>query len=363
MYIPSGRSLGALSDGAPMTHSCNGGPAGCILGYMQDHLSYTQPSKELASALAQTISSAEVHCPGCGGVCPMPAFGGDHEDLACVCPGCRPGLLDAPPLPDGYSIERELGRGGMGAVYLATFQGERRAVKLLLPTVATSSERRNLFLKEASIQQQLRHDGVVSIYGLHQSMPGVFCIVMEYIHGQNASELISKGPLDWASAQKIILQALDGLSYIHQRGFLHRDVKDPNLLLSEDLSQTKISDFGLAIPFALLGKNCGEEHQYSPSGTLPYMAPELFQKHQPSPLIDIYAMGATLYRLLSGEYPHDFSVPKSKIALVAVDPIIPLNKRASGLPDFVVEATHRALSREPADRFQSAQEMKQALLG
>jgi serine/threonine protein kinase len=330
---------------------------------MQTNLSYTQPSKELASALAETISSVEVKCPGCGDVRAVPAFNSGHGGHACVCQMCRPVLLDAPPLPEGYSLERELGRGGMGAVYLATFQGEPRAIKLLLPTVATSDERRSLFLQEASIQQQLRHDGIVALYGLHQSMPGVFCIVMEYVPGHNAAELISKGPLDWSSTQRIILQALDGLDYIHQRGFLHRDVKDPNILLSEDFSRIKISDFGLAIPFALLGKNLGEEYQYSPSGTLPYMAPELFQRHQPSPLIDIYAMGATMYRLLSGEYPHDFSVSKSKIALVATEPIVPLDKRVSGLPDFIVEVTHRALSRDPADRFQSAQEMRQALLG
>jgi serine/threonine protein kinase len=328
---------------------------------MRTNLSFTQPSNELSSALAETIASVEVQCPMCANRGPMRAFGAGHSDLACVCPGCRPGLMDAPLLPEGHTLLRELGRGGMGAVYLTKFQDEERAVKVLLPTVATSRERRELFLQEASIQKQLRHSSIVSLYELYQIAPGVFCIVMEYVPGINAAELLSRGPIAPANASRVMIQALDGLSYIHQSGFLHRDLKDPNILLSEDLSQSKISDFGLAVPYALLGKNLDAEHAHNPSGTLPYMAPEAFQKHQPSPLIDIYAMGATLYRLLSGEYPHDFSVGKSKLAVAALDPIVPLQTRRPELPPYLVEVVHRALARDPNERFQSAQEMRDAL--
>src|SRR5687767_8113185 len=89
----------------------NGFSRGCISRGMRTNLSFTQPSNELSSALAETISSVEVQCPMCANRGPMRAFGARHSDLACVCPGCRPGLMDAPLLPEGHTLLRELGRG------------------------------------------------------------------------------------------------------------------------------------------------------------------------------------------------------------------------------------------------------------
>ena len=334
----------------------------------------TQHHNLLSHALAETLASAEVKCPTCGANYHGPALGASGSELLCLCAQCRPNLMSRPEqlLPAGYTLIKELGRGGMGAVYLTTFQGEERAVKVLLPAVATSAERRALFLQEAAIHAQLRHPKIVSMYELHQVIPSVFCMVLEYVSGVNAASLLQSGPLSVSEAVNLSEQALEGLAYIHGQGFLHRDIKDPNLLVvSAPLLQVspppknnlKISDFGLAVPCALLGKNLSQEEVITnTSGTLPYMAPETFTKHQPTPQIDLYAMGATLYRLLTNEYPHDFPAGKSKIPIVALQAPVPIDQRRPELPAGLVEVVTRALAKDPSARFQSAEEMRGALL-
>jgi eukaryotic-like serine/threonine-protein kinase len=331
----------------------------------------TQNHNALSSALAETLASVEVKCPICNNLHCGEALDPDgHEQLG-LCGYCRENYLKGPSLPEGYSLTRELGRGGMGAVYLANIQGEERAIKVLLPTLATSAERRALFLKEASIHQQLTHPKIVTLYELCQLVPGVFCMVMEYVPGVNAASLLQQGPLAIAAAINIVEQALEGLAYIHEQGFLHRDIKDPNFLVVASTQQgppptngLKIADFGLAVPYALLGKNLsrGEDATANTSGTLPYMAPEAFTKHQPSPQMDLYAMGATLYRLLTNEYPHDLPAGKAKVPIIALRAPVPITERRADLPRGLVSCVHRALARDPAERFQSASEMRRALL-
>jgi serine/threonine protein kinase len=324
----------------------------------------------VSNALAETIASVEANCPFCGVCHGCQALDPNgHEQLA-VCIGCRASYFTGPALPKGHELVRELGRGGMGAVYLTKIEGQEKAVKVLLPKLATSAERRALFLQEASIHRQLRHPKIVALEELCEIVPGVFCMVMEYVPGVNASSLLEKGPLSVQDAVELVSQALEGLDYVHQQGFLHRDIKDPNLLViapelqrnSPPKNSLKISDFGLAVPYALLGKNRDQEDvTTNTSGTLPYMAPETFAIHQPSPQIDLYAMGATLYRFLTNEFPHDFPAGKSKIPIVATQPPVPIVKRRQDLPESLVSIVNRSLAKDPKERFQSAEEMRQAL--
>src|SRR5947207_1403920 len=159
---------------------------------------------------ATTLEFVEVDvaCANCGDRvgCEVPAS--SPSNLVAFCDGCRVELLDAPSLPSGYDLVKELGRGGMGAVYLAQHRALRvaRAVKVILPQGAVSESARTLFLQEARIHASLVHPRIVQVYDLSEVRPGVFAIVMEYVPGPNAGQLLAArdpGGLDARTAVAI----------------------------------------------------------------------------------------------------------------------------------------------------------------
>src|SRR5262249_31919927 len=149
---------------------------------------------------------------------------------------------------------------------------------------------------------------IVQVHDLAEPTPGSFCIVMEYVAGESAEQALARGPLPMVVAVNIACQALDGLSYAHQRGVVHRDVKEANLLLGADpwgRTVVKVADFGLAKNYHESGAS-GFTGDGTVAGTLPYMAREqLLDFRYVKPTADIYSMGVTLYRLLTGRYPRD----------------------------------------------------------
>lgn len=310
---------------------------------------------------------AEVPCRQCGLVvhCEMPHHKGHDEDVVFFCPGCRVTMLDMPTLPEGYRFLRELGRGGMGAVYLAAFEGGERAIKTILPKGALSAELRRLFLQEASIQSRLRHPAIVEVFDFLEVSPGIFCMVMEYVPGKNAGELLDQGPLTPAAAIGIVEKALAGLEYVHSQGVLHCDFKDPNILVGPSSGESlsvKLSDFGLARPYAAHGAS-SITREGTISGTLAYMPPEqITDPFQVQPTADIYSVGATLYRLLSGAFPHEVPSGRSPVLAVLKDPIVPIRQRLPEVQEALEALIEKALSFEPSARFASAGEMRRALL-
>lgn len=327
-------------------------------------------SEEERLAFANTeYFIVEVSCGCCGGVLQCKVAQPEMKNPTFYCLNCREGICQSPYLPSSYEMIRELGRGGMGAVYLVRHKesGEERAVKMILPRGVLSEEMRALFLKEASIQARLDHPRVVKVHSLEEMRPGIFGIVMEYVPGSNASALLpSEAPprgLSPALAVNLVSQALSGLAYVHAQGVVHCDIKDPNLLVAsagEEIS-TKLSDFGLARSYQSSGA-AGPARVSTVSGTLPYIPPEQLRgEGQASPAQDLYAMGATLYRLLSGCYPHDFPEGRARLLVVMEDPIVPLSHRVPSLPKRLCQVVERALSREPEARFSSAEEMQAAL--
>jgi serine/threonine protein kinase len=161
----------------------------------------------------------------------------------------------------------------------------------------------------------------------------------------------------------IISQILDGLGYMHQKDIVHRDVKDSNILVSpNEPMRVKLLDFGLAKPYETSGAS-GFTQARQGGGTIPYMAPEqIINFRDVRPPADIYSAGATLYRLLSGEYPHDFPEESERLLVALEHPIVPLSKRAPWLPIELCQIVEKALSTHAKDRFANAQEMRAALL-
>lgn len=293
-----------------------------------------------------------------------------QEHVSYYCPVCQQELLDRPVLPKGYTLIREVGRGGMGAVYLTRHELLRcvRAIKLILPKTAISQRMRQMFVREAAEQARLRHPRVVQVHDMQELLPGCFCMAMEYIAGEDAATLLrrSRGRgIAPALAQAITAQALEGLGYAHRHGVVHRDIKESNLLLERRPGgevSVKLSDFGLAKCYETAGAS-KITHTGETGGTPGYVAPEqIVNFREVRPPSDLYSMGAVLYRLLCGRLPHEGQSGASQLLVLLEQPIVPLLERDPAIPPGLAAVAERALQKDPGERFASADEMRQAVL-
>jgi eukaryotic-like serine/threonine-protein kinase len=291
------------------------------------------------------------------------------DDVVYLCARCQHTLEVAPVLPAGYEFVRLLGRGAMGSVYLAqTTNGQRHAIKQVLPRTAMSREMRAMFAREASVQASLDHVNIVRVHGMVEPVPGSFNIIMEYVDGSSADSLLKSGRLPEPDLViSIGCQVLDALAYAHSRNIVHRDIKEGNLLLSSDSSVVKVADFGLAKNFHESGAS-GITRDGAMGGTLPYMSKEqLLDFKYVKPSADIYAVGATLYRLLTGHFPRDYREGENWVRISLEQPIVPLAKRARAagrdLDPALCAVIDRALEVDVAHRFATALAMRTALAG
>jgi hypothetical protein len=292
-----------------------------------------------------------------------------EEDVVFVCDNCQNNYAVAPILPEGYQLVRVLGRGAMGCVYLAreVATNALRAIKQILPKAAMSAQMRAMFAREATVQAVLDHPHIVRVFGLVEPMPGSFSIIMEYVDGASADTLLKDGRTVLPElVVAIASQALDGLAHAHGKQIVHRDIKEGNLMLvrtPDGSLLVKVADFGLAKNFHESGAS-GITREGALGGTLPYMSNEqLIDFKYVKPPADIYALGATMYRLLTGEYPRDYPDGENWIRISLEKPIIPLRHRAlgRGLPAPLCTVIEKALEPDVKRRYQTAAEMRRAL--
>src|SRR6187397_88812 len=204
----------------------------------------------------------------------------------------------------GYRIERRLGRGGMGILYLAVEPGlERRvALKLIAPEAASDEVFARRFAEESRIAASIEHPNVVPIYAAGEE-DGVPWIAMRYVPGSDLGRRITReGRLEPEQAVALIAQVGNGLDAIHAAGLVHRDVKPANVLLSGDegAEHAYITDFGVARNVAT---NSGLTQTGRFVGTLDYVAPEQISGGAVDARVDVYALGCLLFKLLTGEVP------------------------------------------------------------
>ena len=255
----------------------------------------------------------------------------------------------------GYKVEKMLGRGGMGAVYLATETrlGRRVAIKLLPPELGRKPDFRQRFEREAWILAKLEHAHIVRLYGLGESDQGHLYLIMEYIEGTNLADLVQEARasvdrkrnqpvVPWPRIVHIMDQLCQALSYAHSQSLVHRDLKPANVLLTSD-GAVKLADFGLArssLPGATPRESVVLMTQTGQlMGTYDYMAPDY--------RVDLYGAGVLLYQLLTGSLPRGaFSHPS---AVAGVSPTI----------DKVVR---RALANDPEERTPSAEALRKEIL-
>jgi serine/threonine-protein kinase len=292
------------------------------------------------------------------------------EKLTFLCEECRIELKRSPQSVPGYDTVKLLGRGGMGCVMLGREHKSGRAVaiKTLLPEFAVSEKAMQRFMREIDVAAALRHKNIVEFIdrGTHN---GVVYLVTEFVEGADASRLAESrgGFLPYADAMSIIAQALDALAYAHNQGYIHRDFKDQNILVSGHSPNliAKLTDFGLAKSFTHSGMS-GVTMAGEMAGTLAYMPPEQLRNFRDvKPQSDIYAVGMTAYSLLTGKLALDLTRKTSvndTIRAIFEQPCIPLRERAPHVPQAVGDIIDRALAKDPTQRWQSAGAMRKALM-
>ena len=235
-------------------------------------------------------------------------------------------LLRRDLIPGHYAVERELGRGGMGMVYLVRSrpEGRRRALKVILPKLARDKQAGDLFLREMSISEALEHPNVVRSY--HSGYAeGLFYLMMEYCDGGSLDNLlVAKGVLSPGDALAIIRDVLVGLEYAHSVavpnltakagggdrsvGLVHRDLKPQNIFLAIDGGSrfAKVGDFGLSKAFDVAGLS-GMTKTGTAAGTPGFMPRQQVLNYKyVRPEVDVWAAAATLYTTLTAHTPRDF---------------------------------------------------------
>ncbi|MFC4126581.1 protein kinase domain-containing protein [Nocardia rhizosphaerae] len=260
----------------------------------------------------------------------------------------------------GYTIDRQLGRGGMGSVYLARHPRLPRwtALKLLNQELYADAEIRARFEREADLVAQLDHPNIVTVFdrGVEDDQ---LWISMQYIDGVDASTLDHR-TLPPDRAVQIIGETAAALDYAHRAGVLHRDVKPANILLARSNSQERVylTDFGIA----RLRDDSGHLTETgSFTATLAYAAPEQLTGAALDHRADQYSLACTLFVLLTGTAPYEAPSPAAVITGHLQAPPPPISPRRGGLPPVLDAVMARALAKRPADRFTSCEEFVDAV--
>jgi len=322
-----------------------------------------------AKMAASEPSVVSVQCLNCGLPASVEAMSADTK-MSYLCDDCRERLKDNPqPIP-GYQMIRILGKGGMGSVMLGRSEtdGRAAAIKTLLPEVAVSEQSVKRFLREIEVASSLQHPNIVG-YIEHGTHNGIIYLVTEYIAGMDASRLSKYrgGKLDYTEVVSIIEQTLAALDFAHNRGFVHRDIKEQNILIHGEYprSTAKLTDFGLSKSFKETGMS-GVTMVGDVAGTIAYMPPEQVRDFKEvRPPSDIYAVGMTAYSLMTGAHALDIA-PKAGIAetvkAIFEKQIIPINARIPTVPREVAFVIETALAKSVENRWRTAAAMREALL-
>lgn len=302
---------------------------------------------------------------------------GDTTVRITVCADERP-----EPVP-GLRTLRELGRGGQGVVHLARHSASGRlvAVKTLTAQGHVNPTARDAFLRELDCTKALRHPNIVRF---HESAADPLCFVCEYCAGGSVADHVLRrgGRLAADEAVPLVLQALDGLAYAHQaevlvrladgrtaagHGLVHRDIKPQNLLLAGSARNPvlKIADFGLAKAFDQAGLS-GHTHTGGLGGSVAFMPRrQLIDYKYARPDVDVWAVTACLYWMLTGETPRDLPPDADPVAIVLREPPIPVRERLRSIPRRLAEAIDETLDETanatPASASALSRTLRQAL--
>ncbi len=257
-----------------------------------------------------------------------------------------------------FAIERELGRGGMGIVYLAReVQLDRLvAIKLLPPERALDDDQRERFLREARLAARLSHPHIIPIFAVDTVDQFVF-YVMAYVEGENLGERVrQRGPIAAAEGTRILREVSWALGHAHANGLVHRDVKPENVLLESSSGRALVTDFGIAA--------AGESADLdSVAGTPEYMSPEQAMGGVVDARSDLYGLGATAYFIFTGRPPYTGSGAVEVLAQQVTAPVPVLGGTGVAVPRRLAGTIERCLAKSPDERPASAAVLADLLVG
>jgi serine/threonine protein kinase len=256
-----------------------------------------------------------------------------------------------------YQILNELGSGGMGRVYRVrnVISDRVEAMKILLPDLAGRQELATRFLREIKLMASLNHPNIAA---LRTAFTGdnQLVMIMEYVEGTTLADRLEHGPIPASEAVNYIGQALGALSYAHRQHVIHRDIKPANIMVTHD-GVVKLMDFGIA--------RAGDDRSLTMTGTtlgsLGYMSPEQVKGEGTDARSDLYSVGVSLYEMVTGQRPFradsDYSLMTAHVREIPKPPV----ELQPGLPAALNEIILMAISKDPAQRFQSAEAFGNAL--
>jgi predicted Ser/Thr protein kinase len=257
-----------------------------------------------------------------------------------------------------YEIERELGRGGMAIVYLATeiALGRRVAIKVLPPSLTFGRDTVDRFKREAKLAAALAHVHIIPIYRV--SSGRLFWYAMKYIEGRTLADiLLERNHLSLDQSIRILEQTAEALDYAHQRRVIHRDVKPANVMVDAG-GRVVVTDFGIAELVDESSSGSGIV-----IGTPFYMSAEQSRGEVLSGAADQYSTGVMAYHMLAGRVPFDGKTVIDIVHKHCVEPPPPLEELRPGLPQEVYRAIHRAMAKSPLERYPSVGAFVSALKG
>lgn len=261
-----------------------------------------------------------------------------------------------------YRIEKKIGEGGMGTVYFGrhTKIDRKVAIKVLHSHLVKSDAIRHRFMNEANTMAAIQHPNIVQLYD-YVEIDGDLFLIMEYIQGMSIDDFIKQisGPIPEDKAVIMFRQILDAMSYAHRKNIIHRDVKPGNFIIKPD-GQIKILDFGIA---KIMDK---EEYNLTQTGgkvgTVLYMSPEQVQGKPLDNRSDIFALGITLFQMLTARVPYYDIESEFDIQYAIVSKPLPRMKNIyPNVSNFIQRVVDKATEKKPENRFQNCQEFKQAL--
>jgi serine/threonine-protein kinase len=258
-----------------------------------------------------------------------------------------------------YSLERELGRGGMGAVFLARDLKLDRpvAIKVLPPALAVRPELRERFLRETRTAAAFSHPNIVSVHSVEETGSLLF-FVMSYVEGETLTQRVKRqGPLPVPDATRLLQEVAWALSYAHARGVVHRDVKPDNILIERATGRALVMDFGIARSVAASGlTQMGET-----VGTPHFMSPEQAAGDTVDGRSDLYSLGVVAYFAVTGRLPFDAESAQAVMAAHISQAAVPVARFRPDLPSPLATAIDRCLAKAPTDRFPTGEALVEAL--
>ena len=257
-----------------------------------------------------------------------------------------------------YRVVDELGRGGMGVVYLAEDLKLHRlvALKFLRPDATSDAQAKQRFMQEAQAASALDHPNICTIHAIDETADGQLLLAMARYQGETLKDLIRRGPVGTERALDIAIQTAQGLQKAHEAGIVHRDIKPANLFVTGD-GLVKILDFGLA----KLSGSGGLTRSGTTLGTVAYMAPEQIRGADVDRRADLWALGAVLYEMLTGRPAFDGERDVTIMHAILHEDPAPVRALAPGVPPRLEELLGRLLAKERDARLGSAAEARNEL--